>query len=62
MAVHFASVLLPDGWASNVRVEIAGARFESIERNVEAQANDERVAVALPGVCNVHSHGVQRGM
>jgi formimidoylglutamate deiminase len=62
VAVHFASVLLPDGWASNVRVEIAGGRFESIERGVEPQANDERVAVALPGVCNVHSHGFQRGM
>jgi formimidoylglutamate deiminase len=62
VAVHFASVLLPDGWASNVRVEIAGGRFESIERGVEPQANDERVAIALPGVCNVHSHGFQRGM
>jgi formimidoylglutamate deiminase len=55
-------VLLPEGWASNVRIEIAGGRFESIERNVEPQANDERVLVALPGVCNVHSHGFQRGM
>ena len=26
------------------------------------QSDDERVWVALPGMCNVHSHGFQRGM
>lgn len=62
MAVHFASVLLPEGWAQNVRVEIAGGRFESIERDVPPRESDERVTVALPGMCNVHSHGFQRGM
>ena len=47
MAVHFASALLPEGWAKNVRVEIAGGRFEAIERDVPPRENDERVAVAL---------------
>ncbi len=54
--------LLPDGWAQNVRVEIADGRFASIERDAPPRASDERVAVALPGMCNVHSHGFQRGM
>jgi formiminoglutamate deiminase len=62
MAIHFGSALLPDGWAQNVRAEIAAGRFESVERDVAPQANDERVLVALPGMCNVHSHGFQRGM
>ena len=62
MAVHFESALLPEGWAKNVRVEISGGRFESLERDVPPRENDERVAVALPGMCNVHSHGFQRGM
>jgi len=62
MAVHFASALLPEGWAKNVRVEIAGGRFESLECDVPPRENDERAAVALPGMCNVHSHGFQRGM
>ena len=62
MSLHFATALLPDGWAKNVRVEIADGRFLSVERDIEPQAGDERVAIALPGMCNVHSHGFQRGM
>jgi len=61
-SVHFASVLLPDGWARNVRVEIAGGCIRALERNVAAVAGDELVAVALPGMANVHSHAFQRGM
>src|SRR3546814_1603098 len=34
----------------------------SIEPGVAADADDERHRVALPGLCNVHSHGFQRGM
>ena len=62
MALHFASALLPEGWAQDVRVEIAGGRFTRLERGVPPREGDERVAVALPGMCNVHSHGFQRGM
>ena len=54
--------LLPDGWARDVRVEIAAGRFAAVTRNATAKPGDERVAVALPGVANVHSHGFQRGM
>jgi len=53
---------LPDGWARDVRLSIAAGKFAGIERNAHAQAGDERVAVALPGIANVHSHGFQRGM
>jgi formimidoylglutamate deiminase len=45
-----------------VRVEIVDGKFASIERDVAPEASDERAPVALPGVCNVHSHGFQRGM
>jgi formimidoylglutamate deiminase len=62
VAVHFETALLPDGWASNVRVEIADGRFTAVERDAQVRAGDERVTLALPGVCNVHSHGFQRGM
>jgi formimidoylglutamate deiminase len=62
VALHFASALLPEGWVQNVRVEIAGGRFTSLERDVQPREGDERVPVALPGMCNVHSHGFQRGM
>jgi formiminoglutamate deiminase len=60
--MHFASALLPDGWADNVRAVIVDGRFQSIERGAVAEAGDERIAVALPGMCNVHSHAFQRAM
>jgi formiminoglutamate deiminase len=62
VTLHFATALLPDGWTDNVRVQIAGGRFAGIERNTQPRAGDERVAVVLPGMSNVHSHGFQRGM
>ena len=54
--------LLPDGWASNVRVEIAHGRFASVRRDAARQAGDELARALLPGMANVHSHGFQRGM
>jgi formiminoglutamate deiminase len=33
-----------------------------METGVEANSDDERHAIAIPGLCNVHSHGFQRGM
>jgi len=62
VGLHFESALLPQGWAANVRVEIANGRFSKVLPGTQAQPGDERVAVALPGMCNVHSHGFQRGM
>ncbi len=61
-AIHCARALLPDGWASDVRLVIAAGKFAGVERGTTAHAGDERVAVAVPGIANVHSHGFQRGM
>jgi formimidoylglutamate deiminase len=61
-AIHCARALLPDGWARDVRLRIAGGKFAAVERGVAPQAGDERISVALPGMSNVHSHGFQRGM
>jgi formiminoglutamate deiminase len=33
-----------------------------VETDVEPKVDDERHAIAVPGLCNVHSHGFQRGM
>jgi formiminoglutamate deiminase len=54
--------LLPDGWARNVRLRIERGRIAGLQRDGAAQPGDERVAVLLPGMSNVHSHGFQRGM
>jgi len=61
-AIHCARALLPDGWSSDVRLTIAAGKFAGVDRHAQAQAGDERVAVLLPGISNVHSHGFQRGM
>jgi formimidoylglutamate deiminase len=60
--LHFESALLPEGWAADVRVVIAGGAIAGIETGVAAQSADERASVGLPGMANVHSHAFQRGM
>lgn len=61
-AFHFATALLPDGWAQDVRVVVAEGLVRTIERGATAEAGDERHAIALPGMPNLHSHAFQRGM
>ena len=61
-SLHFAEALLPTGWARNVRIEIAAECFARIEAGVPARPHDQRYAVALPGLPNLHSHAFQRGM
>jgi formiminoglutamate deiminase len=61
-SLFFGSALLPEGWARDVRVEITDGRFSRVLAGAKAQPGDERVEVSLPGMCNVHSHGFQRGM
>ena len=58
----FGSALLPEGWADNVRLTLADGKILRVETGVPASAADERHAVALPGLANVHSHAFQRGM
>ena len=55
-------VLLPDGWAHDVRIETAHGRFTQVQRNATAHPGEGRLEVVLPGIANVHSHGFQRGM
>lgn len=62
MTLWFQTALLPQGWTESVRFHIAAGRIARIESGVAAGAGDERHAVAVPGLCNVHSHAFQRGM
>jgi formiminoglutamate deiminase len=63
MATLFAqTALLPTGWANDVRMEAADGRIVSVESAAAAQAGDERVAILVPGMPNLHSHAFQRGM
>lgn len=60
--LFFSQALLPGGWAENVRLTIAAGRFASVEAGVTALASDDRHAIAVPGLANLHSHAFQRGM
>lgn len=60
--LHAESALLPGGWAKNVRLSMKDGRIVSIETGTDAQADDERHAVLLPAMPNLHSHAFQRGM
>ncbi|RWN46720.1 MAG: formimidoylglutamate deiminase [Mesorhizobium sp.] len=63
MAAIFAEqALLPDGWRDNVRLTFAEGRIATVEPGATALAGDERHAILLPGMPNLHSHAFQRGM
>jgi len=59
----FEAALLPQGWTRGVRIT-AGAEglIERVEEGTAAGAGDERHAIGLPGLPNVHSHAFQRGL
>ena len=61
-ALWFNTALLPSGWESSVRIEIAAGIISEMQVGVSAQPDDERHAIAIPGLSNVHSHAFQRGM
>lgn len=61
-SLHFATALLPEGWQRDVRLVLANGRIARIETGVAASAADERHAIAVPGMGNLHSHAFQRGM
>jgi formiminoglutamate deiminase len=61
-SLHFETVLLPEGWANDVRLTLAGGRIAGVERGVPALPGDERAGIGLPGMPNLHSHAFQRGM
>jgi formiminoglutamate deiminase len=60
--LFFGQALLESGWASDVRIEVAGGVIASVETGTRAAAGDERHAVGLPGMANLHSHAFQRAM
>ncbi|RWN94804.1 MAG: formimidoylglutamate deiminase [Mesorhizobium sp.] len=61
-AIFAEQALLPDGWRDNVRLTFAEGRIATVEPGATALAGDERHAILLPGMPNLHSHAFQRGM
>jgi formiminoglutamate deiminase len=60
--IHCSAALLPDGWHKDVRIEMAGSLIAQVAVGVPAKAGDERAALVVPGMGNLHSHAFQRGM
>jgi len=60
--LHFRRALLPGGWEENVRIGIVGGLVTTIVQGTDAHPDDDRHAIGLPGMPNLHSHAFQRGM
>lgn len=60
--LHLQHALLPAGWADDVRITITGTRITQVEAQTPPAPTDERHAIAVPGIANLHSHAFQRGM
>ena len=58
----FESALLPSGWARRVRVTGLDGVICAIEADVDPADDDERHAIAIPGLPNLHSHAFQRAI
>lgn len=50
------------GWSRDVRITIADGRIKTIEVGVAALPEDERHALIVSGMPNLHSHAFQYGM
>src|SRR3974377_1408771 len=61
-SLWFESALLPSGWARSVRLPARAGRIAQVTSDTPPQPTDERHALALPGLPNVHSHAFQRGL
>jgi formiminoglutamate deiminase len=62
LRLWFADALVNDAWQHGVRCTIADGVLARVEVGVAVEAGDERHAIGLPGLPNVHSHAFQRGM
>ena len=56
------TALLPGGWANKVRIEVGRGRIIGLAEGAAAKSSDERCAILIPGMPNLHSHAFQRGM
>lgn len=54
--------LTTDGWRNSVRLELRSGRIATLQVDAPAQPGDERHAILVPALGNLHSHAFQRGM
>ncbi|MBO0905866.1 formimidoylglutamate deiminase [Jiella sonneratiae] len=59
--IHAEQALTPEGWRQNVRIAIEGGSIAAVADGT-ARAGDERAAILVPAMPNLHSHAFQRAM
>src|SRR5215469_5319569 len=62
LSLWFESALLPSGWERRVRITARDGRIAAVTVGTAAHPDDERHAIAVPGLPNVHSHAFQHGL
>ncbi|ARQ61043.1 UNVERIFIED_ORG: formiminoglutamate deiminase [Rhizobium etli] len=60
--LHARTALTPQGWRKDVRLTLEAGRLARIEVGVAAAPGDERHALIVPAMGNLHSHAFQRAM
>ncbi|HEV7139124.1 MAG TPA: formimidoylglutamate deiminase [Steroidobacteraceae bacterium] len=60
--VWLRAALLPGGWAHGVRLTCRDGLIRSVEPGVDPGEDDERHAIGIPGLPNLHSHAFQRAI
>lgn len=61
MYIHAERALLPDGWATGLRLAVEGNQIKGVVAKVAPSPGDLRVEILTPGLPNLHSHAFQRG-
>ena len=60
--LFFDHALTGEGWERDVCVAVDAGAIRSVTSGARPEAGDERHAIGLPGMSNLHSHAFQRGM
>ena len=60
--MFFSQALVGDRMARDVRVMLEDERIDAVAVAATPEGADERHAIGLRGLCNLHSRGCQRGM
>jgi formiminoglutamate deiminase len=58
----FDTALLPSGWSREVHVLVRDGLIQSVRADAAVLPGEERAAIVVPGLPNVHSHAFQRAM
>ncbi|MGO7423863.1 formimidoylglutamate deiminase, partial [Rhizobium ruizarguesonis] len=60
--LHAGTALTPQGWQKDVRLTLEAGRIARVEIGASPEPGDERHALLVPAMANLHSHAFQRAM